>query len=79
MLLFQPPYCPEVNPYAFGGAKPYERLWQELKRTLAWIHFELIVQLQQAITRWINQLSPEEVKSLTKWDWILNALCVAGI
>ncbi|PSO55069.1 MAG: hypothetical protein BRC40_01860 [Cyanobacteria bacterium QH_8_48_120] len=26
VLLFQPPYCPEVN--------PIERVWQELKRWL---------------------------------------------
>ena len=71
ILLFQPPYSPEVN--------PIERLWQELKRALAWMHFDSIAQLQQAISRWVNQLSPEEVKSLMQWDWIVDALCVAGI
>lgn len=71
ILLFQPPYSPEVN--------PIERLWQELKRSLDWMHFESTTQLQQAITRWVNQLSPKEVKSLTQWDWIVDALCVAGI
>ncbi|WP_228054796.1 IS630 family transposase [Gloeocapsopsis crepidinum] len=71
ILLFQPPYCPEVN--------PLERLWQQLKRALAWMHFGSIAQLQQTITCWVNQLSPEEVKSLTQWDWIVDALCVAGI
>lgn len=71
ILLFQPSYCPEVN--------PIERLWQELKRSLAWMHFESIGHLQQAISGWVNQLSPEEVKSLTQWDWIVDALCVAEI
>ncbi|MGG6293698.1 transposase [Leptolyngbya sp. AN02str] len=56
ILLFQPPYCPEVN--------SIERLWHDLKRALAWMRFESIAQLQQAITRWVNQLSPQEVKSL---------------
>ena len=58
---------------------PIERLWRELKRDLAWMHFEDIVDVQQAITRWVNQLTPEAVRSLTKWDWIIDALCVAGI
>lgn len=71
ILLFQPPYCPEVN--------PIERVWQELKRVLAWMHVDSMAQLQQAISRWVNQLSPEAVKSLTQWDWIVDALCVAGI
>ncbi len=71
ILLFQPPYSPEVN--------PIERLWQELKRSLAWMHVESMAHLQQVISRWVNRLSPEEVKSLTQWDWIVDALCVAGI
>jgi len=71
ILLFQPPYSPEVN--------PIERLWQALKRTLAWIHFDSVAQLQQAITKWVSELSPQEVQSLTRWDWIVDALCVAGI
>jgi len=71
VLLFQPPYCPEVN--------PIERLWRELKRDLAWMHFEDIDAVQQAISQWAKQLTPEAVRSLTKWDWIIDALCVAGI
>ncbi len=34
ILIFQPPYCPEVN--------PIERVWRELKRDLAWVHFDNI-------------------------------------
>jgi putative transposase len=71
ILLFQPPYCPELN--------PIERLWQELKRALAWMHFDSIDALQQAISRWLNRLSPAQVRSLTQWDWLIDALCVAGI
>jgi len=28
--LYLSPYSPEFNPYAFGGAKPYEHWWWEL-------------------------------------------------
>lgn len=51
ILLFQPPYCPQVN--------PIERLWRELKRTLDWQQFEDRRELQQAISQWVHQLSPE--------------------
>lgn len=71
ILLFQPPYCPEVN--------PIERLWRELKRVLAWQQFETLAELQQAISQWVHQLSAAVVRSLTCWDWIVDALCVAGI
>ena len=30
-FFFLPPYCSEMNPYAFGGAKPYETQWRQLK------------------------------------------------
>lgn len=71
ILLFQPPYCPELN--------PIERLWQELKRALAWMQFDSIETLQQAVSQWLNRLSPAQVRSLTQWDWIVDALCIAGI
>ncbi|WP_199309062.1 IS630 family transposase [Nodosilinea sp. FACHB-13] len=71
ILLFQPPYCPEVN--------PIERLWQELKRVLAWRHFDSLHELQQAISQWLARLSPAQVRSLTQWGWLIDALCVAGI
>lgn len=71
ILLFQPPYCPEVN--------PIERLWQDLKQTLQWKPFEGLSELQSAITHWVRRLSARRVKSLTGWDWLVDALCVAGI
>ncbi|WP_199289677.1 transposase [Phormidium sp. FACHB-322] len=70
-MLFQPPYCPELN--------PIERLWQELKRALAWMQFDSIETLQQVISQWLNRLSLPQVRSLTQWGWLIDALCVAGI
>lgn len=71
ILVFQPPYCPEVN--------PIERVWRELKRELAWVHFDDVCQLQHAISQWVCRLSAESLRSLTQWDWIVDALCVAGV
>ncbi|WP_068511718.1 transposase [Leptolyngbya sp. O-77] len=70
-LVFQPPYCPEVN--------LIERVWRELKRELAWVHFDDVGQLQPAISQWVCRLSAESLRSLTQGDWIVDALCVAGI
>jgi hypothetical protein len=33
-VLYLSPYSPEFNPYAFGGAKPYENWWSQLKAFL---------------------------------------------
>jgi len=30
-IWYLPPYSPDLNPYAFGGAKPYEYWWFGLK------------------------------------------------
>ena len=71
VLLFQPPYCPEVN--------PTERLWREMKRDLAWQCFDTLGQMQQKISQWVQSLRVEFVKSLVGWDWILDGLSVAEI
>lgn len=71
VLLFQPAYCPQVN--------PIERLWRELKRVFAWLLVDDLSELQLAISHWVHRLSPPYLRSLTQWDWIVDALCVAGI
>jgi hypothetical protein len=41
-LLYLPPYSPDFNPYAFGGAKPYENWWFVLKNWMKqrWDEFD---------------------------------------
>jgi len=70
-LLFQPPYCPELN--------VIERVWQELKRFLQWKIFDDLPALQECLTIWINQLSSDAVQSLTQWPWIIDGLFKAAI
>ena len=41
ILLFQPPYCPELN--------PIERLWEHLKADLKWASFKTLEQLQAKV------------------------------
>lgn len=70
-LLFQPPYCPETN--------PIERLWLALKDALRWRLFQNLEELQGAISQWSEHLTRRQVKSLTQWKWLVDALCVAGV
>jgi transposase len=74
ILLFQPAYCPELNPYAFGGAKPYERLWQHLKADLKWASFKTLEQLQSKVDQLLAKLTPEVIASITGYSFILDAL-----
>lgn len=70
-LLFQPPYCPEVN--------AIERVWQELKRAVQWQLFEDLEAIQARLTTWTNQLSADAVQSLTQWSWITDGLSKSAI
>jgi transposase len=64
ILLFQPPYCPELN--------PIEHLWQYLKADLCWAAFKTLEQL-------LTKLTPEIIASITGYSFILDALSVAQI
>ncbi|WP_430688448.1 IS630 family transposase [Leptolyngbya sp. AN03gr2] len=66
ILLFQPPYCPELN--------PIERLWQHLKAQLKWASFKTLEQLQSKVDQLLAELTPEIVASITGFDFILEAL-----
>jgi transposase len=70
-LLFQPPYCPQVN--------PIERLWKEIKKHLKWDLLDDLEQLRQKLSQVLLQLTPSVIASVTGWDFILEALSVANI
>ena len=71
ILLFQPPYCPQVN--------PIERFWQHLKKELKWNNFDDLAQLRKKVSQIIGSLTQEVVASITGWQFILDALSVANI
>jgi putative transposase len=71
ILLFQPAYSPEVN--------PIERLWGYVKEQLKWLRFDQIEELRIAVQKKLKKLSWEVVASLTGWEFILDALSVAGL
>ncbi|MEG3927009.1 MULTISPECIES: transposase [unclassified Microcoleus] len=71
LLLFQPAYSPEVN--------PIERLWGYIKKQLKWLRFEQIEELRAAVQKELKKLTNEFIASLTGWQFILDAIFVAGL
>ena len=69
ILLFQPPYCPEVN--------PIERFWQEIKKILKNKVFDSLDFLRKTLGNILAQFSKTQVASITGYDFILEALSVA--
>ncbi len=66
VLLFQPPYTPEVN--------PAERVWQALKDALAWQCFHDLAQLQAHVGKIVQAWDAEMLRSLTAYPFILDAI-----
>jgi transposase len=71
IVLFQPPYSPELN--------PIERLWQALKKDLKWELFSTLNELHLFLDRIVKELTPEFIASVCGYPFILNALSVANI
>lgn len=71
ILLFQPPYSPELN--------PIERLWQELKKDFKWELFSTLDELRLFLDHILNQLTSESISSICGYPFILDAISVANI
>ena len=68
ILLFQPPYCPELN--------PIERLWEYIKYKLRSQLFINLEDLKTKVANTLNFSSQETIRSLAGWDHILDALSI---
>jgi transposase len=66
VLLFQPPYAPELN--------PAERVWQALKDELAWACFADLAALQARVVAIIQPWDAELLRSLTAYPFIMDAI-----
>ena len=71
ILLFQPPYCPEVN--------PVERFWKEVKKFLKNRVFDSLDFLRRILANILASFSQKDIASITGYDFILEALSVAGL
>ena len=68
-LVFLPPYSPELN--------PVEHLWDDLREK--YFHNRVFSSLDALEDQLVTALlayenNPQRVKSITAWDWIINAL-----
>lgn len=66
LLLFQPPYAPEVN--------PAERVWEYLKTDLAWQRFATLDALQDEIVRIVTDYDEPTLQSLSAYPYIVDAI-----
>ena len=55
VLMFQPPYSPELN--------PIERLWQHIKDQLSWVLFSSLDSLRQTVREILQDLTPQTIRS----------------
>ncbi|MCP6758507.1 MAG: transposase [Fischerella sp. CENA71] len=68
--LFQPPSAPELN--------PIERLWQFLKKPLKNQLFSSLQALRDRIQELFDQLTIDQVISISSYNFILEALFYAA-
>jgi transposase len=66
ILLFQPPYAPELN--------PAERVWEALKGELAWQCFPDLLALQARVVDLVQVWDADMLRSLTAYPFIMNAI-----
>ncbi|MDP9317143.1 MAG: IS630 family transposase [Chloroflexota bacterium] len=66
VLLFQPPYAPEVN--------PAERVWADLKMDLAWECYTSLQALQDHIVRLVEAYDAPTLHSLTAYPYFMAAV-----
>jgi transposase len=71
MLLYQPPYSPEVN--------PTEQVWEWLKGQMAGELFETVSDLQQRARELMEKAGKALFQSIVHRKFILEALRQAGI
>lgn len=69
--VFQPAQSPQLN--------PQERFWQLVRAYLEGEHFANLTQLRQRLNQILAALLPEQVASLTSYDFILEALFYAAL
>ena len=70
LLIFQPPYSPELN--------PIERIWSHIKQELSWEISKNLDALKEKVGAFLGELSTEEIASIAGWDYILSALATVA-
>ncbi len=66
ILVFLPPYCPELN--------PIERLWQDIKAKLFSPTYQTLKQMQENITQILLGYSNADISSITGFPYIIKTV-----
>ena len=64
ILLFLPPYCPELN--------PIERLWQDIKAKLFSKTYQTLKQMQENITKILGGYSNTTISNITDFSYFIK-------
>jgi len=70
LLIFQPPYSPELN--------PIERVWEHIKQELSWEVYDNLDEIKEKVCAFIENFSLLTIASLTGWDYIQSALATVA-
>ncbi|GIV96269.1 MAG: hypothetical protein KatS3mg057_0926 [Herpetosiphonaceae bacterium] len=68
VLVFQPPYSPEVN--------PCERVWQAFKTDVAWHYFADLEALRTFMVAVVAGFDEPALQSLTHYPYLMEAINV---
>jgi len=60
LLIFQPPYSPELN--------PIERVGQHIKQELSWEIYESLDEIKEKVRAFIEKFSLLTIASITGWN-----------
>lgn len=66
MLVFLPPYSPELN--------PIERLWQDIKRRVRNFLYSKLEDLKDAVASILNSYSKSTIASITGYPYLIEAI-----
>jgi hypothetical protein len=66
VLLFLPPYSPELN--------PIERLWQDMKESIGFWLYETLEGLKEKVAEVLKQYTPSAIASLTGYSYLIKAV-----
>ena len=66
LLVFQPPYSPELN--------PSERVWQYIKQELSWGLYDNLDEIKEKVRSFLEEFSTETIASIAGWDYIISAI-----
>ena len=70
LLIFQPPYTPELN--------RIDRIWSHIKQELSWEISENLDDIKEKVCAFLEEFSAEQIASLAGWDYILSALATVA-